>query len=159
MGMKQPIRNIYVASSWRNPIQVAVVTALNIASHHQNLGWNVYDFRDEANQGESGFHWSDVITDYDDGTLTIDAYLKGMDSDEAKRGFERDMEALAFADTTILVLPCGRSAHLELGVAVGAGQNTAILLEEPVTAELMYKMADYLSPSLFDLLGWLGVKD
>lgn len=31
-----------------------------------------------------------------------------------------------------MVLPCGKSAHLELGWAVGAGKRTIILLEEGV---------------------------
>lgn len=160
--MKQvhrPIKNIYVASSWRNPMQTAVVHALNSANRQQDKGWNVYDFKDDANQGDAAFHWTDVIPGYDDGTLTIENYLAGLESDRAYVGFQRDMRALDKADTTILVLPCGRSAHLELGFAVGAGHNTAVLLDEPVTAELMYKMVDYLSPSLFDLLGWLGVED
>jgi hypothetical protein len=75
------------------------------------------------------------------------------------------MDALTKADCTILILPCGRSAHLELGFAIGQGQATAILLDGPmhpenkVTPELMYKMADYHAESLFDLLGWLGVED
>jgi hypothetical protein len=74
-------------------------------------------------------------------------------------GFSKDYEAMVRADTFVLVLPCGKSAHLELGWAVGAGKRTAILLEDPVEPELMYKMVDYLAPSLFDLLGWLGVED
>ncbi len=64
------------------------------------------------------------------------------------------------ADTFVLVLPCGRSAHLELGWAVGAGKRTAILLDGPfVQPELMYKMVDHIAPDLHDLLGWLGVED
>lgn len=53
----------------------------------------------------------------------------------------------------------GRSAHLELGWAVGQGKKTAVLLDDPVTPELMYKMVDYLAPNVHDLLGWLGVED
>jgi len=60
----------------------------------------------------------------------------------------------------VLVLPCGRSAHLELGWAAGQGKRTAILLDGPqVTPELMYKMVDHISTDAFDLLGWLGVED
>jgi hypothetical protein len=79
-------------------------------------------------------------------------------------GFDSDFDAMKRADTFVLVLPCGRSAHLELGWAVGAGKRTAILLDpdldtNTVTPELMYKMVDFIAPSVFDLLDWLGVED
>ncbi len=68
------------------------------------------------------------------------------------------------ADTFVLVLPCGRSAHLELGWAVGAEKRTAILLDpdpktNTVTPELMYKMVDHIALDALDLLDWLGVED
>lgn len=88
-----------------------------------------------------------------------DAYLTAIEHPVAVDGFDKDFAAMEAADAFVLVLPCGRSAHLELGWAVGAGKRTAILLDDPVTPELMYRMADYIAPSLFDLLGWLGVRD
>jgi nucleoside 2-deoxyribosyltransferase len=67
------------------------------------------------------------------------------------------------ADAFILVLPCGRSAHLEAGWAIGQGKPTAILLdpdhEHQVTPELMYKMADLVTYNSMELLTWLGVED
>ena len=74
-------------------------------------------------------------------------------------GYLADFSAMSRADTFVMVLPCGKSAHLELGWAVGRGKRTAILMEDPIEPELMYRMVDYLAPSLFDLLGWLGVED
>jgi hypothetical protein len=60
----------------------------------------------------------------------------------------------------VLVQPCGASAHLEFGWAVGAGKRTAVLLSDSdFRPDLMLKMADYLAPNLFNLLGWLGVGD
>jgi hypothetical protein len=58
----------------------------------------------------------------------------------AERGFRSDFKAMQWADTCVLVMPCGRSAHLEAGYFVGAGKRLVILLakDEP---ELMYKMA------------------
>jgi hypothetical protein len=76
----------------------------------------------------------------------------------ATEGFESDFDAMKNANTFVLVLPCGKSAHLELGWAVGAGKRTAILLEDPMEPELMYRMVDHLAPSLDDLLDWLGVE-
>lgn len=140
---------IYIASSWKNPIHIAVVAACQAA------GLDVYDFR-HPRPNDTGFAWQQVgMTD----PCTIDAYLKGIEHPIALAGFASDFEAMRESDTFVLVLPCGRSAHLELGWAVGQGKRTAILLEEEVTPELMYRMVDYLAPSLFDLLGWLGVGD
>lgn len=142
---------IYVASSWRNMLQQGVVHTLRAA------GFEVYDFKNPPN--ETGFHWTEVGLQRDNDACSVDEYLTALDEPRSNEGFDSDFEAMEWADTFVLVLPCGRSAHLELGWAVGAGKRTAILLEDPCTPELMYKMVDHLSPSLFDLLGWLGVKD
>lgn len=65
---------------------------------------------------------------------------------------------MKWADVCVLVMPCGRSAHLEAGWFVGAGKPTLILLEngEP---ELMYRMVgtNNICVSLIDLLGALEV--
>jgi hypothetical protein len=44
---------IYVASSWRNEKQPAVVSALKAQGHA------VYDFRNPKD-GDNGFHWSEI---------------------------------------------------------------------------------------------------
>ena len=44
---------IYLASSWRNPHQPAVLSALRAAGHE------VYDFRNPA-PGNEGFSWADI---------------------------------------------------------------------------------------------------
>ena len=65
-------------------------------------------------------------------------------------------EAMQWADTFVLVLPCGRSAHLEAGWAIGAGKPTAILLnEERFEPELMYRMADLLAVETQEVIDWL----
>ena len=153
---------VYVASSWRNPLQPAVVAAL------QSAGIDCYDFRNPR-PGEHGFSWKDVGGQPNDETrgpvpkgadlVPVDTYLQMIDHPVAIAGYVNDFEAMSRADAFVLVLPCGRSAHLELGWAVGAGKRTAILLEDPAEPELMYRMVDRLAPSLFDLLGWLGVED
>jgi hypothetical protein len=59
------------------------------------------------------------------------------------------------ADVTVLVLPCGRSSHLELGYAVGIKQRTDVLMLEPCEAELMYLLVDRICLSMDELLTWL----
>ena len=95
-------------------------------------------------------------------TMTKPVYLAAIEHPRAAEGYASDFAAMQRADTFVLVLPCGRSAHLELGWAVGAGKRTAILLDgatEDMVPELMYKMVDHLATDIDDLLGWLGVED
>lgn len=152
---------VYVASSWRNTTQPIVCQAL------ERFGIDHYDFKNPSADNH-GFHWSEVMPSYEKGTSQNQAsdmteYLEALKHPISEAGFASDMGALERADCTILILPCGRSAHLELGYAVGKGQRTAILLDpdedDKVTPELMYKMVDHISFGLIDLLGWLGVED
>lgn len=195
---------VYVASSWRNPIQPVVCAALTAA------GIGHYDFR---NPPEGAGFWVEPfvlrgqcehcgrrivhstmramgyagrdLTNHSDqplwrhldatvscewGGVSAAAPKKGsdwvdvgtyrwmVDHPRAIEGFNADFGAMQRADTFVLVLPCGKSAHLELGWAVGAGKRTAILLEDPVEPELMYRMVDFMARSLPDLLAWMGVQ-
>lgn len=146
---------VYVASSWRNPLQPALIEILKAAR------LSVYDFRNPPNG--AGFGWEEVMPGYVPGSESVAPadYLAAIQHPRAVEGFDSDFAAMEKADTFVLVLPCGRSAHLELGWAVGAGKRTAILLEgpRPMVPELMYRMVDHISPSVFELLGWLGVED
>lgn len=142
---------VYVASSWRNALYPGVIAALRAA------GIDHYDFRNPA--GGTGFSWDQVGGTPFSRAESIDTYREMIDHPRAVAGFASDFEAMQRADAVVLILPCGKSAHLELGWAVGAGKRTAVLLDDPVEPELMYRMVDYLAPSLLDLLAWLGVAD
>lgn len=142
---------VYVASSWRNTIYPAVIEVIKAA------GIDHYDFRNPP-EG-AGFGWEQIGATPFSRSESKQSYLEMIEHPRAIEGFAADFNAMQKADTFVLVLPCGKSAHLELGWAVGAGKRTAILLEDPVEPELMYRMVDHLAPSVFDLLGWLGVED
>ena len=127
---------LYVASSWRNQYQPQVV---NIA---RRFDFDVYDFR-QPEPGNDGFRWSEVATPGTDWKQwTLDEYRAALQHPVAQHGFALDMQALINADACLLVMPCGRSAHLELGYAVGAHKPTAVLYPEAVSfePELMVKM-------------------
>ncbi len=126
-------RRIYLASSWRNPDQPTVLAALREAGHE------VYDFRNPA-PGKNGFSWRDCGAQAAlDHAKTIHSYMEAIRSDRAAEGFSFDKAALDWCDTCVLLLPCGRSAHLELGYAAGQGKDTYVLLhEDKFEPELMY---------------------
>ena len=143
---------IYVASSWRNPFYDGVVAILHAAQ------LPLYDFK-HPKAGHAGFHWHAMDPDWE--TWSAEAYRKALADPRAAEGFTLDMDALKACDTLVLVLPCGRSAHLELGYAIGAGKKT-IIFSPPgvqIEPELMYKAADHIVLSARELLGVLGVHD
>lgn len=124
---------IYVASSWRNMYYESVVKRLCEAGH------DVYDFRNPPHGG-NGFHWTDV--DENAPNWTFDEYAQGLHHPLAERQFKADLDALRWADTCVLVLPCGRSAHTEAGWMAGAGKRVIAYIPEMVEPELMYKLFD-----------------
>ena len=124
---------IYVASSWRNKYYPEVVTRLRAA------GPEVYDFRNPPHGG-AGFHWTDI--DQNAPNWNFNQYKEGLHPPLAERQFTADLEALAWADTCILVLPCGRSAHTEAGWMAGAGKKVFVYIPEMQEPELMYKLFD-----------------
>ena len=130
---------IYVASSWRNPHQPLVVTALRMDGHE------VYDFRDPA-PDVKGFAWSEIDPHWQ--SWSAEAYRAALNHPLAVRGYAYDMGAMQWADTCVLVLPCGRSAHLELGWMAGAGKRTIVLTRDGEEPERMAKMATMICTSL-----------
>lgn len=137
--------NIYVASSWRNELQPEVVDSL------RKMGHDTYDFKED--EGAS-FHWSEVGISSE--SEDIYQYLQGIDTPRAKAGFRSDMGALSICNLCVLLLPCGKSAHLELRYAIGAGKKTAIICESNrLQPELMYKMADRIFPSRRAFYDWI----
>lgn len=140
-------RKIYVASSWRNPHQAAVVNALSKAGHL------VYDFKNPS-PGNHGFSWSEIDPDWLN--WNADKYVVALDHPIAKRGFAYDMNAMKWADTFLLVLPAGRSSHLEMGWACGQGKTTLILTCDGEEPELMAKMSDQICTSLQEVMDVLA---
>ncbi len=141
------MRRIYVASSWRNPEHPFVVATL------KQLGHEVYDFRNPRT-GDTGFAWSEIDPEW----LAWEPYpyRDALAHPIAQAGFASDFRAMEWADTFVLVLPCGRSAHLEAGWAIGAGKPTALLLhEDKFEPELMYLMADLIACDFSEVADWL----
>lgn len=136
---------IYVASSWRNDYQQTVVTVLREAGH------SVYDFRNPPNG--TGFSWGEIDPDWKQ--WSKEDYLRNLSTPQADRGFNSDWQALQWADAIVLVLPCNRSAHLELGVGIGWLKHTCILLDDTFEPELMYKGVDRICTNLDDVVTWL----
>ena len=128
---------IYVASSWRNTIQPDIVALLRERGHE------VYDFKNH------GFHWSEIDPKWKE--WNAEQFRDGLECEIAINGYCADMTALEDCDVCVLVLPCGRSAHLEAGWAIGAGKPTIILLADGCEPELMYKMTPFICTNTVEM--------
>jgi hypothetical protein len=142
---------IYVASSWRNDYQPAVVRALREDGHV------VYDFKGpgdgfgESGGGPGGFGWSEVDPDWKQWVTDVPSYLIGLEHPRAVEGFNRDMDALRSCDVCVMVHPCGMSASLEAGWAQGAGKLLLVYTPAIREPDLMVKMASLITRHLEDI--------
>lgn len=128
---------IYLASSWRNEYQPEILALL------RTYGFQVYDFRNPQTGGppeshdyvvpKEGFSWKQ--TDPGWGRVTpdiIQRYKKMLEHPVAKQGFNADFRAMKWADTCVLLLPSGRSAHLEAGWMSGSGRRLVVYMPPAV---------------------------
>jgi hypothetical protein len=141
------VRRVYLASSWRNSLQPEVVASLREAGHE------VYDFRNPA-PGNHGFHWSEIDPEWQ--AWNQHTYREALQHPIADTGFAADWQAMEWADTGVLLLPRGRSAHLEAGYFVGTKKELHILMLSKEEPELMYRMADSICLDIDELLAALG---
>lgn len=142
---------VYVASSWRNLYQPGIVAALRSA------GCEVYDYKAPA-PGEDGFRWSEIDPKWL-GWKPTD-WKEALEHPVAQRGYARDKAALDWCEVGVLVLPCGRSAHLEAGYLAGCGKPVCTLALEAVEPELMTLLlgpAKSICTTMDELFDWLDV--
>lgn len=141
-------RKIYVASSWRNEYQPMVVVML------RSMGHEVYDFRNPPNVSK-GFAWSDIDTNWEE--WTSEEYKEALAHPIAEDGFNSDFDGMKWADTCLMVLPCGRSANTEAGWMKGAGKEVYVFTPIKQEPELMYKIYDGILTYVHDLQKTFGL--
>ncbi len=132
-------RRIYVASSWRNPFYEEVITTLRADGHH------VHDWRNP----ETAFRWQQV--DMPIRPTALENRTTLLKQARCAQGFLADFRGMQWADTCVLLLPAGRSAHLEAGWCKGAGKRAIVLLRDNEEPDLMNLLFDELAVSLNDL--------
>lgn len=147
------VRRIYVASSWRNEYQPDVVDALR--AHD----FEVYDFKNPTVGYHNpdglphGFQWSEIDPNWQ--AWTPQEYREALMHPLSEQGFKSDADAMRWADTCVLVLPSGRSAHIEAGWMAGTRRRLYILTYGENEPELMYKLATGICLDLGELVGAL----
>lgn len=148
--------DIYLASSWRNEQQPVVLDQLRAAGHA------VYDFRNpddawrhpRSGDDSGGFRWSDIDPQWEGWSPW--AFAQALGTDTAAKGFANDWDAMEACEVGVLLLPCGRSAHLEAGYFAGhPAKSLHVLIPELPEPELMYLMADGVHLTVESLLAEL----
>jgi len=128
---------IYMASSWKNAEIVR-----QLAANLQEEGFEVDAFC-RATDERYSFHWSELV-DTEEELLQYDA-LTFLNDHRVQRAFNEDKRWLDWADTVIMVMPCGRSSHLEAGYAKGQGKRLYIYGDfQKGEFDVMYGFADML---------------
>lgn len=126
---------IYIASSWKN--QPAV---LALADKLEREGFEVDAFC-RANNKRYAFHWSELVDNEDD--LKYYDAMEMLADPRTQRAFREDKRWLDWSNCVIMVLPCGRSSHLEAGYAKGKDKLLYIYGPFPKGEfDVMYGFAD-----------------
>ena len=139
---------VYLASSWKNATEVR-----QMASFLRESKYEVDAFCDEST-GRYVFSWTEIVFDKDD----LDA-ISFLEDHRAQNAFEEDKRWLDWADAVLLMLPCGRSAHLEAGYCAGQGKRLVIYSEDGFPQgefDVMYGFASDLVTDLSSVLKALG---
>lgn len=124
------MKNIYLIGSLRNP-EIPL-----FAGDLRKAGFDVFDSWYAA-----GDKADDAWQAYSDQRgLTFEEALQ---DHSAQHVFQFDKKFLDRADAAVLLMPAGKSGHLELGYMVGRGKPTAIVIPEtPPRYDVMYNFAE-----------------
>lgn len=118
----------YLIGSLRNP------EVPKIAKQLRSAGFDIFD--DWYAAGEIA---DDSWRDYE--IARGRTYMEALACPAAKHVFEFDLKWLTQADGAILVLPAGKSSHLELGWILGRNKRGFVLLDSPDRWDIMYQFA------------------
>lgn len=140
LAFNDELRSIYIIGSMRNP-QIPVV-----AGALRAIGWDAYD--DWHSSGpESDDHW-----------MAYEAargrtYREALAGVHAQNVFDLDKRHLDRCDACVLVMPAGKSGHLELGYMRGRNKPGYILLAgEPERYDIMSLFATKIFTSLDEMV-------
>lgn len=122
-------KKIYLIGSLRNP------EVPKIANRLRRLGFEVFD-----DWYAAGPEADDKWRDYEKARGR--SYKEALKGFAARHVYHFDKHHLDACDIAILVLPAGKSGHLELGYVIGKGKPGFILLDNPERWDVMYQFAN-----------------
>lgn len=143
--MAKPV--VYVIGSLRNPNAADVCNKLR-----KEFGDSLEVFDSWYAASENA---DDAWRDYEKAKGL--SYIEALNDHAAKHIFEFDKKHIDRADFGLLVMPCGKSGHLELGYLIGRGKPTIYYIPEdaPERWDVMVQFAKYRTFSFADVVGAL----
>ena len=121
--------NIYLIGALKNP------EVPSITNYLTSLGFEV--FSDWWAASEDADDW---LRDYY--KTRGYSYKQTINSFAAKHIFEFDKHHLDRCDIAVMLMPCGKSGHLELGYVIGQGKPGYVLFDSvPERVDIMYNFA------------------
>lgn len=137
------MKSIYLIGSLRNEKVPEMANRLEAANFEVFDSW----FSPGKNADE---HWREYET------ARGRTYAEALKSYAGQHVFEFDKYHIDRCDIGLLLMPAGRSGHLELGYMLGTGKPGFILFEEePSRWDVMYQFATGICFSLVELLSEL----
>lgn len=137
-------KRLYVIGSLRNP------NIPNIGRQLRAAGFEVFDDWHAAGP-RADDHWRE----YEESRGRT--YIEALDGAAASNVFRFDKANLDKADAVVMVLPAGKSAHLELGYVIGTGKPGYILQDpDDCRWDVMYRFATKVCDCVEDLVDALS---
>ena len=139
------MKKIYLIGSLRNPLVPETARKLRAA------GFEVFDDWFAAGP-EADDYWK--VYEQQRGHT----YAEALAGYAANHVYNFDKHHLDACDIAVLMLPAGKSGHLELGYAIGSGKSGHILLDESQPVErwdVMYLFAEAVHHTTADLIDTL----
>lgn len=130
---------IYLIGSLRNPEVPKIAAKLREAGHEVFDDW--YAAGPEAD---------DKWRDYEKARGRT--FKQALEGAAARNVYAFDRRNLERSEVVVLVLPAGKSGHLELGWALGQQKKGYILLDDPERWDVMYQFATGLFYDVEDLI-------
>ena len=138
-------KKIYIASSWKN-----VYLVRTWAEFLRSKGFEVDDFTDNS-RGRYVFYFADICNPEETDAIQL------LQMSEAQKAFDEDKKWIDWADVVFLLLPAGKSSHLEAGYAKGQEKKLIIFQEQYPKGEfdVMYGFADLLTDDPCEVIEFL----
>lgn len=142
-SVPQRIRSIYLIASLRNK------EVVQIGNRIRELGIEAFD--DWSSPGpEADDYWKQYSE------ARGQTYKEALNSYAAQHVFEFDKYHLDRCDSSLLILPAGRSCGIEFGWSRGRGKPGWILLDRPDRWDVMFQFASGVYDSVDDFIKILG---
>ncbi len=136
----------YIASRYRNKEQV-----LELAEKIRATGKSVYCFVETYDNKEDSIkndNPHEVMAQWE-------AITDWRNDPHVKETHDRDLQALKDSETLVLLLPAGKSSHVEVGIGYGLGKKLIVVGEQKET-ESLYLIFSEFYETIDDFIASIG---